>query len=117
MKAEIKGNWLSRHLNWTLFLYVVVLPVPIVALYAYLVVPEPEIDLLFYVLLVFGLLYWQIIVAVWYLRNKNRSLWNIIWSFTSIIGLTVLLFLRNENTSGRYYNLLYEDSHGVKGKP
>lgn len=111
MKADMKGNWLSRHLNWTFFLYALLLPISIYAFVDFLGALQilPVLILLWIVSL-----YWQIMVAVWYLRNKNRSLWNLLWFLASYIGFIVLLFLRNKNTKGRYFNLLYEDNYNAQ---
>jgi len=107
MKEKMKGNWLSKHLNWTLFLYAYILPSLIWVLF--LMLPMNSAVLLILILLYIGLLIWLIWVTFWYLKNKSRSLWNILWHFTAIIGFIVLLVLENKNTMGGYYNLLWED--------
>lgn len=67
-------TWFKRHLNWTLFLTILVTAILTTIINDYFYFP---FRLLIIPVLIFG-----IVVAIWYLRQKNRNLW---WYFGTFL--------------------------------
>ena len=83
--------WAERHLNWSLALSSLLATVLI-----FVSLPLVEANTLFFCLL-FGIsivfIFW---IEVWYLRQKKRSLWNLLWNLIgSPLNLIILLSLKN----------------------
>ena len=85
------AGWTERHLNWTWALVWLVgspasyLPASIIG------AVHPDLFPLIMIMTSGGLIIW---ITGWYLRKKNRNLWNLIWLLVPL-GVIPLLCLRN----------------------
>lgn len=96
-------NWLKRHLNWSLVFgwlasyIILVIEAFFVTLFFQPRTPEEAIFILQLIALP-TLFIWFILVHIWYLRQKRRSLWNLLWSLVPFGGI---IFLRLSNKKKR----------------
>jgi hypothetical protein len=99
-------NWFKKHLNWTFIIFGLIPPILfIIPLVIYSVLigiyapQQPPIPL--------TLLVWMAGIATymgggaWLLSEKGRSPWWVLLLILNIIGIFVLLLLKNENTKER----------------
>jgi len=83
-------NWFKQHLNWTLIVGCGV--VPEILLFPVYFSEDPSIGSFALVVLAVVISLW---IEVWYLKQKDRSLWNLCWNLLNLIGFIVLLCLTN----------------------
>lgn len=91
------NGWSRRHLNWSLILYSWPALIP-----AYLVlfaVEESENGALlaFSIILIILAVLWGWYLAVWNLKHKGRSLWNLLYLLIPYVGGIVFLCVNNKD--------------------
>ena len=87
-------NWFKRHLNWTYILAILCLAgVNLVLVLIMVGAHNYELDWILYIwtpILLLGL----VGIPIWVIKQKGRSLWNLLW-FLLGIGPIVVLCLEN----------------------
>lgn len=91
-----RGEWVRRHLNWTLILYALLIYPILIPIF--ILVETTGSEDWFY--LMFLELPW--IVGVWYLmvwnlKHKGRSLWNLLYLLIPWVGGIVFLCISNKD--------------------
>jgi len=95
-------NWFQRHLNWTWVIVVLVGSFVIGLVFGLVVGLENPYALytsygaLYWLSYLLSLLLW-IIISVWVLRRKNRSLWWLLVFLVPFIGWIIFLCLENRS--------------------
>lgn len=88
-------SWLKRHLNWSL-LFGWLLTYPILIAEVFLIglifssSTWEEMEPIFWLVAIPTSLIWVLVVQGWYLRQKGRSLWNLLLGFIPFGGLIIL---------------------------
>ena len=111
-------NWFKRHLNWTLFLSLMSAPiVHIIIIMIWLALEDSGIignhigydNLAIYPTIPFHL-FFLLLVPIWFLRQKGRSLWNLLYLLLGlVIGYVVIFCLENRRRK-------YADQKEEKGE-
>jgi len=99
-------DWFRRHLNWTfvfgyLAAYVICLLASFFIGFLFPYDSWEALEGLYYLVAIPSTLVWTLLVGSWVLKNKGRSLWNLLWLFFPWIGIFIFLFLENENKEER----------------
>ncbi len=108
-------NWFKRHLNWTFVLVGTGINIILFGIFMPFLI-NVEGDSLFYspIATIYGILYYvaPMILGGWVLKQKGRSLWQLLWWFTGFGGIAILVL---ENKSEEWiqgtemFNKLHDD--------
>ena len=84
-------SWFKRHLNWTYVLsWLAICAIAIIA--GILINVDSEIGII--LLIVDVIMVWY--VTIWTIKQKGRSLWNLLWGLLGIPLPIVVLCLKNK---------------------
>ena len=92
-----RGEWVRRHLNWTLLLYTWLTLLPASVVMGIGVATNSEGMLWIYMLLVWCAIIWGWYLMVWNLRHKGRRLWNLLYLLIPWVGGIVFLCISNRD--------------------
>ena len=87
-------NSFQQHLNWTLLLAIIASNVLV---YLWSTVTPSNGDLDATALLLVPAVGISIGTEIWYLKQKGRSLWNLLWNPLPYVGFIIILTLENHN--------------------
>ncbi|MFO7995608.1 MAG: hypothetical protein R6U93_00445 [Dehalococcoidia bacterium] len=99
-KGKAEPSWFQRHLNWALILGY--LAIFLIGWILDRVIPTLPIltELTTMVFIAISLWALTIMLVIWYLKRKGRSLWHLLWAIPlgliPVIGVPALLCLRNK---------------------
>ena len=95
-------NWFRRHLNWTMVLAILAqFPIGYIV-GSFIQVVNPYVSTgIYYALVYLVTLAWLFVIAGWVLKEKRRSLWNLLWLIVPYVGLIVFLCLENRTYHDR----------------
>lgn len=89
-------DWFKEHLNWTLILGCVVMPNVLINI-PLILLGQDALGTVGYLVWIGCVVVAAILVELWYLRQKGRSLWHCFWNMLGIVGLIILLNLENRH--------------------
>lgn len=90
-----RGNWVRRHLNWTLLLCTWLALMPYLVVLMIGASRGGDAIMGVGVALAFLAVFWGWYLMVWNLRHKGRSLWNLLYVLIPWVGGVVFLCVRS----------------------